>query len=144
MKKSILFGLVVIAVITLTGCSANSGKPSAAATSASPTSQTATDSTIAYKDGQYDVVGDYVSPGGAEQIEVKVTLKNNVISDAEVVSKAERPMSVKFQQTFIENYKPLVIGKNINEVSLTKVSGSSLTPKGFNDALTKIKAQAQG
>ncbi len=136
MKKYILLGLVVIAVISLTGCSAN--------TKTSSTSSPATQAAAAsYKDGQYDVVGDYVSPGGPEQIEVKVTLKGNVISDAEVISKADRPMSQKFQQTFIENYKPLVIGKNINEVTLDKVSGSSLTPKGFNDAITKIKTEAK-
>ena len=128
MKKSLLVGLVVIAVISLTGCSANTKTTSNAAS---------------YKDGQYDVVGDYVSPGGAEQIEVKVTLKGDVITDAEVVSKAERPMSKQFQQTFIDNYKPLVIGKKISEVNLDKVSGSSLTPKGFNDAITKIKAEAK-
>ncbi len=96
-----------------------------------------------YKDGSYDVVGDYVSPGGPEQIEVKMTLKDNTIADVEVISKAERPQTKNFQGIFIANYKPLVVGKNINEVHLTKVSGSSLTPKGFDDALEKIKAAAK-
>ncbi len=145
MKKHLLVGLVVIAVISLSGCAASSTVPAetptpAAKVEASPTSDT---STAKYKDGQYDVVGDYVSPGGPEQIEVKVTLKDNVISDAEVTAKAERPMSKQFQQTFIENYKAQVIGKNINEVNLSKVSGSSLTPQGFNDAITKIKTEAK-
>lgn len=52
-------------------------------------------------------------------------------------------MSARFQDLFAQNYKPLVIGKNIDEVQLGKVSGSSLTPMGFNDALAKIKTQAQ-
>jgi hypothetical protein len=41
------------------------------------------------------------------------------------------------------DYKQYVVGKKIDEVQLTKVSGSSLTPQGFNDALAKIKAEAK-
>ena len=37
----------------------------------------------------------------------------------------------------------MVVGKNIDEVAITKVAGSSLTPKGFTDALEKIKADAK-
>jgi uncharacterized protein with FMN-binding domain len=96
-----------------------------------------------YKDGTYEVTGDYRSPGGAETIGVKVTLKDNVITDASVTPQATIPKSVHFQQVFTENFKALVIGKNIDDVRLDKVSGSSLTPKGFNDALAKIKAEAQ-
>jgi len=36
-----------------------------------------------------------------------------------------------------------VIGKNIADVQLSRVSGSSLTPEGFNNALATIKSQAQ-
>jgi uncharacterized protein with FMN-binding domain len=109
-----------------------SASPSAAITQAST-----------YQDGTYTVEGDYVSPGGAEQLGVSVTLKNGVITESVVTPKAERPMSVHFQGIFVENYKPLVIGKSIDEVKLDKVSGSSLAPKGFNDAIEKIKAEAK-
>jgi hypothetical protein len=95
-----------------------------------------------YKDGTYETVGNYLSPGGEESIEVKLTLVDNIVTDAQVVSKAERPNSVKFQGIFIENYKDKVIGKNINRIKLKKIAGSSLTPQGFNDALKKIKSQA--
>ena len=37
-----------------------------------------------------------------------------------------------------------VIGKDIDEVNLTKVSSSSLTPKGFMDALKQIEVEAKG
>lgn len=96
-----------------------------------------------YKDGSYTMVGQYVSPGGDEEIGVTVTLKDNVITEAEVKPMATRPNSVTFQGIFAENYKPFVIGKNINDVKLDKVSGSSLSPKGFNDAIEKIKAEAR-
>ena len=99
--------------------------------------------TPSYKDGEYTQAGDYTSPGGAEQIDVDLTLKNDIIVDAKVTSKAEKPKSKFMQGVFVENYKQYVIGKNINDLKLSKVAGSSLTPQGFNDAVEKIKAQAK-
>lgn len=96
-----------------------------------------------YKDGVYTAVGDYTSPGGAEEIGVTLTLTNGVITDSSVEVKATRPTSKMKQEDFAAHYKEFVAGKNIDEVELTKVSGSSLSPKGFNDALEKIKTQAQ-
>jgi len=112
-------------------------------TTAAPNTTDTTATMTTYKDGVYTATGEYVSPGGPEQIDVKITLAKNVITDAVVTPKAERPKSANYQGIFTDNFKPLVVGKNINDVVLDKVSGSSLTPKGFNDALTKIKAQAK-
>lgn len=97
----------------------------------------------AYKNGSYKAEGNYVSPGGSEQIDVTLQLADGKIVAATVISKAFRPNTIKFQGIFIDNFKSQVIGKNIDEVQLDKVSGSSLTPKGFNDAVAKIKQQAQ-
>ncbi len=96
-----------------------------------------------YKDGTYKAIGNYTSPGGAEQIDVSVTIKDDIIENAEVKSIAQRPNTIKFQGIFVANYEPFVVGKNIDEVKLDKVSASSLAPKGFNDALEKIKAEAK-
>lgn len=96
-----------------------------------------------YADGVYEVTGNYISPGGAEEIGVILTLKEGIIVDSEVEVRAEREISVDMQNDFAQNYKPLVVGKNIDEVNLTKVSGSSLTPQGFNDAIKKVRSQAQ-
>jgi hypothetical protein len=49
----------------------------------------------------------------------------------------------QYQTTFQNNFKALVVGKDIASVHLTEVSGSSLTPVGFDDALTMIEAQAK-
>lgn len=98
---------------------------------------------VSYKDGVYTQEGGYTSPGGPEQIEVKLTLKDNLVVQADVTSKAVLPKSKLMQEMFIENYKQLVVGKNIKDLNLGKVAGSSLTPKGFNDAVEKIKAEAK-
>lgn len=105
-----------------------------------PTSVTAENE---YQDGVYTAEGDYTSPGGAENIGVTLTLKNGVIEDAEIETMGNRPNTVKFQEIFKENFKQFVVGKNIDEVKLDKVAGSSLSPKGFNDALEKIKSGAK-
>ncbi len=95
-----------------------------------------------YKDGTYDVRGNYTSPAGPEEIIVNLTLKNNIVTDVTMEPTATHQFSQKWQGVFHDNFKDLVIGKDINALKLDKVSGSSLTPKGFNDAVEKIKAQA--
>ena len=99
--------------------------------------------TIVYKDGKYEADGEYNTPSGQEHIGVTVTLKNDVITDATFEERAKSPTSKRFQGMFESGYKALVIGKKITDVKLDKVSGSSLTPKGFHDALDQIKATAQ-
>lgn len=96
-----------------------------------------------YKDGTYTAEGDYTVHIGQKHIDVKITLKNNIITAADVTNEADDPTSVNYQNKFISGYKDLVIGKNINDVHLGAVSGSSLTPMGFNAALSTIESQAK-
>lgn len=104
---------------------------------------THTAGTTEYADGIYAATGNYVSPGGPREIGVTITLANGVITDSTFEGRAQDATSQRFQGEFADNYKQLIVGKNIDEVSLTKVSGSSLTPIGFTEALEEIKAQAQ-
>jgi len=145
--------IVIIAVAVFAYYTTQGNKP--ATTQTTQTTQTVeattapaatggvTKATSPYKDGQYSVIGNYVSPGGPREVGVVITLKDGVITDSVFTGKAQDAESQRFQGEFADNYKPLVVGKNIDEVSLTKVSGSSLTPKGFNDALDKVKAEAK-
>lgn len=98
---------------------------------------------VNYKDGTYKADGKYTSPAGAETVGISLTLKNNVITDASATVEATNKISVKWQTAFMAGLSQAVIGKNINSLQLDKVSGSSLTPQGFNDALTSIEAQAK-
>ena len=151
-KKSngALFGVLGVAALAVAGFFATQSNGTSAPQDADardapvvPTTQdTPVVSGATYKDGTYDEKGSYKSPAGPEQVDVKITLKNNIITDATVTSLATNPKSVFMQGMFVSNYKPLFVGKNIDEVHLTKSSGSSLTPIGFNDALAKIKADA--
>ncbi len=95
-----------------------------------------------YKDGSYTAQGGYVSPAGQEKVDVTLVLTDGKVSEAQFVATSENPISKKLQGQFDQGYKELVVGKSLDELSLTVVNGSSLTPKGFMDAVEKIKAQA--
>ncbi len=99
--------------------------------------------TTQYKNGTYSAVGDYRSPEGGETIGIKLTIKDDLIVDAVATLQARDKKSVKYQELFINNFKTLVVGKKLSEVSLGKVSGSSLTPKGFNEAVIEIRSEAK-
>ena len=84
-----------------------------------------------------------MSPGGEDHIAVTLTIANDIVTAASVTPEAGDHTSARYQQKFISGYQGYVVGKNISSIYLTKVSGASLTPKGFNDALNQIKAQAK-
>ena len=108
-----------------------------------PPADTAKQSASVYKDGTYSATGSYMSPGGEDQIAVTLTLKNDIITAVSVTPMPGDRMSAKYQGKFVSGYQALVVGKNIADVNLTKVSGSSLTPAGFDNALAQIEAQAK-
>lgn len=137
-NSKLIFGTILLVALGSLGYFFVSGKNNISSSNSQVIA-----STINYKDGTYDVTGDYTSPAGPEEIEVKLTLKNNVVEDATVVSKATKPISIKMQESFISAFKPVVVGKSIDTLNLDKVGGASLTSKGFNDALEKIKNQAR-
>jgi hypothetical protein len=120
-----------------------------AATSSSPVDQTAPPaaagkvSAATYKDGTYSADATYQSPAGQEDVHVTVTLKNNIVTDSSFSGTPRSPRSQMMMDAFGQHYQSLVIGKKIDEIHLTQVSGSSLTPIGFNNALTKIEAEAK-
>lgn len=97
---------------------------------------------VSFKDGTYSATGNYASPGGSESIDVTLSLKENVVTSVVVTPKAENPASKNWQARFISGVEKVVVGKKISEINLNEVSGSSLTPKGFMDALEKIKMEA--
>ncbi len=98
---------------------------------------------FAYKDGTYSAIGNYNSPGGAEEVGIKVTIKGDIITDAVAEVMATRPASKNWQTAFSGGVKEAVVGKKLDEVKLDKVSGSSLTPKGWNEAIAEIQVQAK-
>jgi uncharacterized protein with FMN-binding domain len=151
LAKPLTFAGIILLIAGIVGLtSMNKGAPAdttntpaAGTESTTTTTPTPTVSTTRYKDGTYTADGNYISPGGAEKVVVALTVKNEIVVDSVLTIKAERPISVDKQTVFAAEYKQYVIGKKLDDISVGKVSGASLTPKGFNDAVEKIKVQAQ-
>lgn len=131
----------LFAGVTLVGALSACSSP-ATGTDASVTEGATPATNGDYADGTYTETGDYTSPNGAEQVEVTLTLASNVITDVTVVGFGESPNSKQFQGEFIGGIADEVVGKNIDELSVDKVAGSSLTSGGFNNAVEAIKADA--
>ena len=112
-------------------------------TTPTPTPVADTSKKSRYIDGTYSVTAYYDSPAGSEGIGVSVTLKNDIVTSSTVTPMANDRTSSRYQQRFISGYQSYVIGQNIDTINLDVVSGSSLTPIGFNDALAQIKAKAK-
>jgi len=135
--------VAIFAGVTLVGALSACSSPSAGTDSSSadvnaPDSGTGAD----YADGTYTESGDYTSPNGAEKVDVTLTLESNTVTDVTVVGYGENPNSIQFQGEFIDGIADEVVGKNIDELSVDKVAGSSLTSGGFNKAVDAIKADA--
>ena len=141
---AILTGLTLVGA--LAGCSAEAADGDTTPTTPSSDSANETDTDAAttgsYTDGEYTESADYQSPNGTEEVEVTVTLADGVITAVEVVGDGDNPNSKRYQGEFADGIGDVVVGKNIDEISVDKVAGSSLTSAGFNDAIDAIKADA--
>jgi uncharacterized protein with FMN-binding domain len=95
-----------------------------------------------YADGTYSASGEYQSPNGTETLDVTITLQDDAITAVEVVGHGGSPNTVRFQGEFAGGIAAAVVGKRIDEISVSKIAGSSLASGGFNAAVEQIKADA--
>lgn len=163
-QKSVNKGVIAVVVIALlaiaattvaiVGGNANKDQSTTAEVSPSPSSSVAASDTPAttgsnsgaYKAGTYEATGSYRTPGGQESVTVSVTLSGTDGTIASIdttgTGAASGGESREYQGKFLANYKELVVGKKIDDVSLSRVAGSSLTSNGFNNALDEIAQDA--
>jgi uncharacterized protein with FMN-binding domain len=149
--KRVRYGAAVAGlagILVFAGCSAEtdaSEETPAAATSESSntsTARTTAASTGKYADGTYTASGSYQTPETVETISVTLTLDNDVITEVNVIGDPQARETQQYQGQFIGGISDVVVGKNIDEISVSRVAGSSLTSKGFNSAVDKIKSEA--
>ena len=151
--RPILVGVAaasVLGIVTLAGC-AGTAEAEPATTAATPKA-TQSDSASAtapagasgsaYADGTYTADGSYQTPESVEKISVTVTLQDDVITAVSVSGNPQKRESEEYQSKFIGGISSEVVGKSIDEISVSRVAGSSLTSGGFNQAIETIKAEA--
>jgi hypothetical protein len=96
----------------------------------------------AFTDGTYSEKVSYLAPNQKTySLDISMSVANDVISTVGITysSEAEKDPNVK---NFDKAYKTLVVGKKLNDVSLSRVGGASLTTNAFNEAIAAIKTEA--
>ncbi|MET0481225.1 MAG: FMN-binding protein [Mycetocola sp.] len=147
-RQNVAAALAGIAMVgTLAGCTgagsaSTAPQESPSGSDGNAAEQPSTGTGTEYQDGEYTAVGSYVSPGGPESVTVTLTLQDNTVTALEVTGSGGTPNAKKFQGEFIDGIDEVVVGRNIDELNVSKVSGSSLTSGGFNEALDQIRDDA--
>ena len=136
-----------LAMVTRNAASApstsNTNTNSATANTTSDTTASDAAANVSYKDGNYTATGNFDTAGGSDTITVSLTLKGEVITDVSTKTSATDADSLEYDGQFNNNIKSAVVGKKINELTLSRVAGSSLTTEGFNGAIAQIERQSQ-
>jgi hypothetical protein len=144
--------LGVAGIVTLAGCAGTdspadaeettsaSQAPTTESTGSSDTADTSSEG--AYADGTYTAEGSYRTPETTETIEVTITLESDVITAVEVTGDPQAAQSQQYQSRFIGGISDEVVGQSIDDISVSRVAGSSLTSGGFNEAVETIKSEA--
>jgi uncharacterized protein with FMN-binding domain len=136
-------GVVLVKNSPNSSASSNTTQSSMAA-STYGASQASSSTPSNYKDGTYTAQGSFDTPNGTEQIGVTIQLSSNSITSVSVDdSSIYSGTSFAYTERFISGLNSVVVGKNIDTVSVGRISGASLTPIGFNAALDTIKSQAK-
>lgn len=147
--KKMLSAAAAASVLLLTAaCGGSDSEGADPTTSSAPSAGDSADSGSSdqaasgeYADGTYEASGSYNRPSGTSEVDVSITLADGVVSEVEVTPKAEGT-SRQFQEKFVSGISQEVVGKSLDDISVSKVSGSSLTSQGFNAALDEIKSEA--
>ena len=147
-KKMVLSSAAATILLLTAACggesddsTSDSGSPSESTTDAAE--DTSSDVATTYTPGDYAAEGSYQTPGGQQSVEVEVTLaEDGTISAVTVTPQADGGNSEQFQTKFAGGIADEVVGTKIDDLDVSKVSGSSLTSSGFNAAIDEIKDEA--
>lgn len=122
-----------------TGADQQTGTTPAATTT--PSDSTSTTTAKAYS----STFQSYKTPAGNEEVKVTANIDDKgIVTDVNLEFVANAPMSKKFQALFAEGIDAQVVGKNISDVKVGVVNGSSLTGNGFNLAIDQIETMYNG
>ncbi|MDJ0321554.1 hypothetical protein [Pseudarthrobacter sp. PS3-L1] len=154
-RKTVFAGIAGLSLAgTVAGCAPSASTdtaetPAPAASSAAAAAPSAASSaapggaaTTTYKDGTYSADGNYNSPNGQEVVGVELTLAADVVTAVNITQHPSNPNTKKYQGEFADGIAAQVVGKNVDEIKVSKVAGSSLTSGGFNSAVDTIKSEA--
>lgn len=152
-SKLALTGVFALMAMGAVGCTTNTVdgtlttptptlKPTNITTSPTPTTE-GTNTNSKLKDGTYTAQGSYFTPGGSESIGVTLTIADEKVTSVSIEQKPVSSDARRYQSFFASGVSSQVVGKNIKDINLGRVNGSSLTSEGFNSAVDIIEALAK-
>ncbi len=121
-------------------------KTSSASASNAPTKSTPdnTKQSSGYKDGTYKVTTSYSVPRGEQNsLTVSLTIKNGTVAALSTDSQYQDDESSRYVNGFENSIQSVVVGKQINGLSIGRVGGASYTSAAFKNVLADIVAEAQ-
>lgn len=124
-------GTIAIAV-AMAGCATEPGH--------GPASSRSTESTSQYRDGEYSARGWY--GGLPSHHDVTLTIENGAVIDVEITTPAEDETSLGYQERFAAALPDAIIGRNLDDLAVDRLAGSSGCSEGFMHALAQIKEDA--
>lgn len=149
LRGGLAAGFAGLGLLTLAGCALQPADADpATVTSGSDTSGSATsespaaESTSVYADGTYVAEASYAAPSGVETVTVSITLADDAVTTVTTSSDSVDHEAREFQEKFASGISAEVVGRDIAGLSVSRVSGSSLTSNGFNAALEQIRSEA--
>lgn len=84
---------------------------------------------------------DYRAKGRSESITVSVKLNGSIITELSSIHSMNDGKSRMYQQDFEAEIQPLVVGKDIRTLNLSRVAGASSTTNAFMQAIEGIKSR---
>jgi hypothetical protein len=112
----------IVAVAALSACSADSS------------------SEPRFRDGVFTATGWYGSLPSHH--DVTLTVMDDKITDVAITTPAEDETSLGYQRRFAQALPGAIIGRDLDEVSIDRLAGSSGCSEGFMNALATIQREA--
>lgn len=137
-------GATAAAGLALAGCSGSNvpvNNCDRIAPSAAVSDSSVMSAAVQYRDGSYTARGVYGSLPSHQ--DVTLTLDRGAVTTIEITTPAQDQTSLGYQQRFATALPNAVIGRNINELNIDRLAGSSGCSEGFMIALGKIKRDAE-
>lgn len=93
-----------------------------------------------YRDGEYTATGWYGSLPSHH--DVTLTVEDDTVMAVEITTPAEDETSLGYQQRFATALPEAIVGRNLDDLAVDRLAGSSGCSEGFMNALAKIKYDA--
>ncbi|MCB9834426.1 hypothetical protein H6792_00130 [Candidatus Nomurabacteria bacterium] len=128
---------------TDSGTSTQSESATTDSSSSSSDSSSNTQASNTYQDGTYQSSQTYRVPGGTASLALELTLSQDIVESMDLTYQASDHESSQYLSRFESQISSKVVGKSLDQISLSRVAGASLTTDAFSLALQDIATEAQ-